>query len=330
MMTKLQRTLLLLFALASAACSQAQDASTTIFNFLRLPASSHSMALGGIQVAAPDDDAALLLQNPALMSNVSSRSINLGFLSYMQGCKSANASYAMAAGERGTWGVGAQLLGYGSMKEMNVDGVELGDYSALDMALSGGYSYTLTDHWAGGALGKFVYSKYGHFTSVALAVDLGLNYLNNSGDFSFSLVAANLGGQVKSFGDKREHLPFDLRAGITKQLANAPIRFSVSMVDLTRWSSNYYYNPAREKEKGGRIFMNHFLLGIDILPIEQLYIAAGYNFRRASELKAAGSSHAAGLSFGAGVNLKRFKVGVSYAKYHVSMPAFMANVQCQL
>lgn len=330
MMTKLQRTLLLLFALASAACSQAQDASTTIFNFLRLPASSHSMALGGIQVAAPDDDAALLLQNPALMSNVSSRSINLGFLSYMQGCKSANASYAMAAGERGTWGVGAQLLGYGSMKEMNVDGVELGDYSALDMALSGGYSYTLTDHWAGGALGKFVYSKYGHFTSVALAVDLGLNYLNNSGDFSFSLVAANLGGQVKSFGDKREHLPFDLRAGITKQLANAPIRFSVSMVDLTRWSSNYYYNPARDKEKGGRIFMNHFLLGIDILPIEQLYIAAGYNFRRASELKAAGSSHAAGLSFGAGVNLKRFKVGVSYAKYHVSMPAFMANVQCQL
>lgn len=330
MMTTLQRTLLWLFALAWAACSQAQDASTTIFNFLRLPASSHSMALGGIQVAVPDDDAALLLQNPALMSNVSSRSINLGFLSYMQGCKSANASYAMAAGERGTWGVGAQLLGYGSMKEMNVDGVELSDYSALDMALSGGYSYTLTDHWAGGATGKFVYSKYGHFTSVALAVDLGLNYLNDTGDFSFSLVAANLGGQVKSFGDKREHLPFDLRAGITKQLANAPIRFSLSMVDLTRWSSNYYYNPAREKEKGGRIFMNHFLLGLDILPIEQLYIAAGYNFRRASELKAAGSSHAAGLSFGAGVNLKRFKVGVSYAKYHVSMPAFMANVQCQL
>ena len=76
--------------------------------------------------------------------------------------------------------------------------------------------------------------------------------------------------------------------------------------------------------------MNHFILGVDILPIEQLYIAAGYNFRRASEMKAAGSSHAAGLSFGAGVNLKRFKVGVSYAKYHVSMPAFMANIQYSL
>ncbi|MBQ9286028.1 MAG: type IX secretion system protein PorQ [Bacteroidaceae bacterium] len=329
-MTKSPRTLFTLLAIVWSACSQAQDASTTIFNFLRLPASSHSMALGGIQVAAPDDDAALLLQNPALMANITDRSINLGFLSYMQGCKSANASYAMAAGERGTWGVGAQLLGYGSMKEMNVDGIELGDYAALDMALSGGYSYTLTDHWAGGALGKFVYSKYGHFTSVALAVDLGLNYLNDAGDFSFSLVAANLGGQVKPFGDKREHLPLDIRTGITKQLANAPIRFSVSMVDLTHWSSRHYYNPTREKEKAGRILMNHFVLGVDILPTEQLYVAAGFNFRRASELKAAGSSHAAGLSFGAGVNLKRFKVGVSYAKFHVSMPALMANVQCQL
>lgn len=330
MMIQLHRIALLLSLLVFAALTHAQDASTTIFNFLKLPTSSHAMALGGLQVAQPDDDASLLLQNPALMSNITSRSINLGFLSYMQGNKSANASYAMAAGERGTWGVGVQLLGYGSMKEMNVDGVELGDYSAIDMALSGGYSYTLTDHWAGGALGKVVYSKYAHFTSVALAVDLGLNYLNDEGDFSASLVAANLGGQVKSFGDKREHLPFDLRAGITKQLANAPIRFSVSMVDLTRWSSRYYYNPSREKEKGGRIFMNHFILGVDILPIEQLYIAAGYNFRRASEMKAAGSSHAAGLSFGAGVNLKRFKVGVSYAKYHVSMPAFMANIQYSL
>ena len=35
-------------------------------------------------------------------------------------------------------------------------------------------------------------------------------------------------------------------------------------------------------------------------------------------MSAAGSSHAAGLSFGAGVNLKRLKIGVAYAKYHVS------------
>ena len=35
-------------------------------------------------------------------------------------------------------------------------------------------------------------------------------------------------------------------------------------------------------------------------------------------MKAGGSSHAAGLSLGAGVDIKRFKVGVTWAKQHVS------------
>jgi len=329
-MQTLNRLFLSLAMLSATTFIKAQDESTTIFNFLKLPTSAHSMALGGTQVALPDDDVSLQEMNPALMSNFTNRSINLGFLSYMQGCKAGNASWAMAAGERGTWGVGAQFVGYGKMREMTIEGVEMGDFSSLDLALSGGYSYMLTSRLSGGAMGKFVYSKYGHFSSVALAVDLGLNYYIEESDFSLSLVAANMGGQVKSFADKREHLPFDLRLGFTKRLANAPIRFSVSMVDLTRWRSKDYYNPTRTSEKAGRILMNHFVAGVDILPMDQFYISAGFNFRRASELKAAGSGHGAGLSFGAGLDLKRFKLGVAYAKYHVSTPAFMFNAQYSL
>lgn len=329
-MQTVNRLFLFLVLLSTASLSKAQSESTTIFNFLKLPTSAHSMALGGTQVALPDDDVSLGAMNPALLSNFTDRSINLGFLSYMQGNKAGNASYAMAAGERGSWGVGAQFVGYGSMKEMSVDGVEMGDFSALDMAITGGYAYMLTERLSGGAMGKFVYSKYASYSSVALAVDLGLNYYVVESDFSVSVVAANVGGQVKSFGDKREHLPFDLRLGLTKRLANAPIRFSVSMVDLTRWRSKDYYNPERSSEKAGRILMNHFVVGVDVLPMEQFYISAGFNFRRASELKAAGSGHGAGLSFGAGLELKRFKLGVAYAKYHVSTPAFMFTAQYSL
>ena len=329
-MQTVNRLFLFLVVLSAASFMKAQSESTTIFNFLKLPTSAHSVALGGTQVALPDDDASLGAMNPALLSNFTDRSINLGFLTYMQGNKAGNASYAMAAGERGTWGVGAQFVGYGSMKEMSVDGVEMGDFSALDMALSGGYAYMLTGRLSGGAMGKFIYSKYGPYSSVALAVDLGLNYYVVESDFSVSVVAANVGGQVKSFADKREHLPFDLRVGLTKRLANAPIRFSVSMVDLTRWRSKDYYNPTRTSEKAGRILMNHFVVGIDVLPMDQFYVSAGFNFRRASELKAAGSGHGAGLSFGAGLDLKRFKLGVAYAKYHVSTPAFMFTAQYSL
>ena len=62
------------------------------------------------------------------------------------------------------------------------------------------------------------------------------------------------------------------------------------------------------------------MLGAEWLISDKYYVGMGYNFRRGYEMTAAGSSHAAGLSFGGGVNLKRLKFGIAYAKYHVSAP----------
>ena len=152
--------------------------------------SCHGFGMGGYNISIPDDDASLLFQNPALMANVSDKSINLSFLTYMQGCKAGNASWVMSHGERGSWGVGAQFLGYGSMREFSAEEVESGDFSALDMAISGGYTYALTEHLSGGATGKFIYSKYGSYNSVALAVDLGINYWNDF--FEQKIVWGNL------------------------------------------------------------------------------------------------------------------------------------------
>ena len=112
-------------------------------------------------------------------------------------------------------------------------------------------------------------------------------------------------------------------------MGHAPLRFTVAMVDLTRWRSKDYYHVSKNP-KGGSILMNHFNIGVDILPSDRFYIAAGYNFRRAYEMKAAGSSHAAGLSAGAGLSLKKFKLGLAYAKYHVSAPTFIFSTSYSL
>lgn len=312
--------------LAVPLTTSAQSESTSVFNFLSLPTSTHAAALGGKNVSLADDDASLLLQNPALMSNVSDRSINLGFMTYMRGCKVGNASWVMAAGERGSWGVGAQFMAYGTMTETDVNGTELGDFSALDFALVGGYSYVLTEYLAGGATGKFIYSKLGEFSSIALAVDLGLNAYNEDHDLSVSLVAANLGGQVKRYGDHSERLPFDLRIGVTKRLQGAPLQFTLTLTDLTRWADNDFYSPTGSISFGRKL-TNHIAVGVDVFPIKQLYVSAGFNLRRAYEMKTAGGSHGAGLCFGAGLNLKRFSLGLSYAKYHLSSPSFMINAQ---
>lgn len=314
-----KRIHLLLYIMLFSVVAWGQQ-SGSVFNFLTLPSSSHAIALGGRNISLIEDDASLSFQNPSLLSSVSNNTVNLNFMTYMRGSKTGSASYTRIAGERGTWGLNAQFVGYGSMTETNEFGQDLGSMSALDMCIGGVYSYNLSDHWAGGVTGKFIYSKYAGYTSVALAADLGVNYYDEEHNFSFSAVAANLGGQLKAFGDKHERLPFNLQLGFTKGIAHAPIRISVAVTDLTRWSKKDFYFTDKEPS-GGRILMSHFNMGVDILPSKVFYLSGGFNFRRAYEMKAAGSSHASGLTCGAGVNIKNFKLGLAYAKYHVSAPS---------
>lgn len=319
-MTNKRSYLLILLAIISFGKGFAQE-STSVFNFLNLPNSAHTTALGGHNISLIEDDISLCIQNPALLASVSDKTIGLNFMTYMQGCKMGGASYAQMAGERGTWGAYAQFASYGSISETTEYGEILGSMSPLDLCIGGQYSYALGEQWVGGATGKFIYSHYGEFTSCALAVDLGINYFREESDFSLSAAARNIGAQVKKFGDNRERLPFDLEVGFTKGLGHAPLTITLTMVDLTRWSKKEYFST-EEKMSGSKVFLNHFVLGVDVHPASKIYVSAGYNFRRAYEMKAAGSSHAAGLSAGAGLNLQHWKVGLAYAKYHMGAPTF--------
>ena len=313
-MTKIRRFLLLL--LVQCSIINAQE-SGTVFNFLNLPVSSHSTTLGGKVISLVEDDISLAMQNPALLSNVSDKTVGFSFMNYMQGCNTGAAAYSQQIGSRGTWGAHVRFVGYGSTKETLVSGEIIGEFKPLDLCIAGQYSHLLSERWAGGVNAKFIYSHYGPYTSCALATDVGLNYFDENSEFSFSIAARNLGGQIKRFGNTRDPLPIDLEIGITQTLGHAPIRISLTMVDLTRWTADDYFTTGKEV-KGGSIFINHFVIGAEFLPSSKFYVGLGYNFRRAYEMNAAGSSHAAGLSFGGGINLKRLKIGVAYAKYHVS------------
>lgn len=304
--------------------SQAQQ-SGSVFNFLEMPVSAHATAAGGAGIALIDDDASLVFANPALLSSVSDKTINLNFMTYLQGCNVGSAAFVKMIGERATWGVTGQYAHYGTMTETTADQTIVGEYSAMDMALSGLYAYNLNDRWAGGVTGKFIYSSYGEFTSVALAVDLGLNYYDDNKNLSFSIVARNLGGQVKAFGDNHESLPYSIQMGLTKGFNHAPFRFSINLIDLTRWDKDYYFDSEGDISSS-KVFMNHITAGVDYLPTDIFTLSVGYNFRRGNEMKAAGSSHWAGFSAGATLNLSQFNIGVAYTQYHLSAPGLVFNV----
>ena len=293
--------------------------SQTAYNFLRLPVSAHVAALGGDNVSLITDDAALIFHNPALINDVSDRSIGLNFMTYMEGVKTASAAFLKAAGDRGTWGVTAQYMDYGTMKETTPEGEQIGTFSARDIAVGGTFAYALTNEISGGITAKVISSHVAGYSSLAVAVDLGLNYFNEDHDLSLSAVARNLGGQVKAYDETFERIPLDLQVGFSKRLLNSPLRFSATMSRLNDWS----YGIGK-----------HLSVGADLILSPTIYLAAGYNFRRASEMKISDSegesSHSAGLSLGGGLSLERFKLHIGYAKYHVSANSLLINVSYTL
>lgn len=321
---------LLLAVLPATALAQEYASA---FNTLRLPASSHAAALGGQNVTLIENEPTAGWYNPALYANVSDLSAGLDFMTYAAGSTWMGAHFVKAFGERHTMAVGAQYMNYGKMDETDEAGNTLGQFSAKDIVIGAGYSYLLSDRWTGGANLKMMVSNLADYTALAAAIDVGVNYYDDENDLSVSASLQNIGTQLKAYHDgQRTHLPFTLALGFSKGMAHLPVRFHVTMTDVTRWKSSYYVLPEnKDKDKSdkvgfGKKALNHFVLGLDILPTDYLYLSVGYNFRRAYELKASGSSHLAGLSAGAGVNVKHFKFGVSYAKYHQASNSIMANV----
>lgn len=293
---------------------EAQE-SKTVYNFLRLPVSAHAAALGGENISIDDDDPTLVFHNPALASNVADRSLNLNYMTYMEGVKVASASFVKAFRERATWALEAQYVDYGTMKHTTVDNEVLGDVSAKDIAVGGTFTYTLSDKIAGGVTAKFVSSSLAGYNSIGVAVDLGVNYLNPDLGLSVSAVARNLGGQLKAYEDDFEKLPFDLQLGVSKRLGESPLRFSVTMTRLHDWDDK---------------FINHFIFGAEAFLSDNIWFGGGINPRRSDEMKISDgeseSSHGAGFSLGGGLQLDRFKLQVAYGKYHVSASSLIINV----
>lgn len=293
---------------------QAQD-SQTEYNFLRLPISAHAAALGGNNITIIEDDPSLMFSNPALAASVSDMTVGLSYMNYMKGANYMGASFTKAMSDKATLAGGIQYMNYGKMKEVDENNVQLGEFNASEIAVEAIFSYELAKNLVGGITGKFITSYIGSYNSIAVGVDLGLNWYDPEHEWSVSAVAKNLGGQVKAYDDNFGNMPFDLQLGVSKTFAALPVRVSATLVDLTHF--NYR-------------FINHLNLGAEVLLSESLWIGGGYNFRRANDMKIGvgddESSHGAGFSFGGGINLKRFKLNLSYGKYHAASSSIMVNL----
>ena len=299
------------------------------FKYLRLPYSSHAAALGGDNISLIEDDLSLTMHNPALLTNVSDKTINLSYMSYMGDCNVGGAAFNKRFGERSSIAMLARYVDYGTFDGYTEDNIFTGTFSAKEMDFTFTYCYLLGERWSGGVSGKLIYSKYESMYALGLGVDLGINYFNADKDFSLSLAGKNLGGHVKAFEEQYESMPMDFQLGITKGFAHAPIRLSALFYNLHRWKKSDFYNADGSTDNFGELLLKHFIIGADVLIGKNFYFSLGYNYRTGRELSASKKT-LDGFSIGAGLNIYKVKFNASYSKLHAASHSLLFNLSYSL
>lgn len=302
------------------------------FRFLELPTSTRINALGGRNVSIIENDISLIFDNPAALGKEMDMHANVGYMSYIADIKSGSAIFGKSIRDKNSFAVGVNYVDYGKFKETTSENTVIGDFSATDIAINGVYSHMLTDRLRGGVTAKFIYSSFESYTSTAIGFDVGLSYYNEDSEFSSGLVLKNIGSQISSYNDNRIGMPWDINIGISKKLNNAPVRFSLTGVYLTQW------NFSRINEANGitsddgfiKTLFKHTVLGVDIIPSQNFWVALGFNPKAHYDLKLQEGNKFGGFNVGAGINISKFSIGFSLAKYHPGATSFHLSLSADI
>lgn len=312
--------------------ASAQNTSSS-YNFLDIPIASHVYSLGGVNSALIDRDVLLTDQNPALLGPEIGIQAAVSYMHYMSSGNFGGVRLGMAAGERGAWAAGIRYLNYGAFDGYLPDGSSIGSFTPADIVIEGTYSHDITDRLRGGVNYRMIYSNYEQYSAFAMAVDLGVNYYDEEKDLSLSAVLTNMGGQVKRFDSEYNRLPFDFRLGYMQSLGNSPFQLSINAWHLTRWKLPYYSHDKNKPDEQQQLKSNffsdlfrHLVFGLQYSPSERFYIALGYNYKTRTDMSVYQRNFLSGFSLGAGINIRSFGVGVSYAMPHKSASNLMLNL----
>lgn len=305
----------------------------SVFNFLKLSNTPQLSALGGVNVSNISNDIGMSFNNPALLKPSMHSQMNAVFNSFYGDIKAYHLSLGYSNEKLNTnflWGL--NYFGYGSTIQTDASGNELGSFRPVDWVMHLSASRKYFEKWSYGFTMKFINSNYGQFRSNGIAADVGLLFHDTASLFSASIVAKNMGTQLKRYnGSSADDLPFDLQIGFTKRLTKAPFGFSLTAQRIHQFdllyndtlfnNENGFENVSQKKFTLDKL-INHLIIGATIYAGDRVEVQAGYNFLRRKELNIGNLSNGLnGFSIGAGVLLGKLQVRYARA-YYQSNTAF--------
>ncbi|MCW3087988.1 MAG: hypothetical protein JWQ78_1374 [Sediminibacterium sp.] len=322
----------LFIALCLTNTLQAQTlGGNAVFNFLSQPATAQSSALGGVNISTIGNEVGMGFQNPALIRPSMHQQVNTSFNAFVAGIKNYSLTTAYRAEKMGTnFGFGINYINYGNLTQTDASGNIMGSFRPADYVVQVMVSRQYHERFWYGATLKYINSSYGQYRSSGLALDAGVTYYDSVNRLQVSVVAKNMGTQLRTYdgSNRKEELPFDLQAGITKRLENAPFQFSLTAHHLHRF--NIYYNDTSFRASEGDIDYNgksgaqkifsHLVLSTQVFLNEKLELMAGYNFQRRQDLNAYNiTSGLNGFSFGTAILLKKLQIRYATGFYQSNL-----------
>lgn len=330
--TVLHTTTLLLLLLAATFAAEAQIGGNNTYEFLNLTNPARTAALGsGNFLAIKDNDIALTLANPSLITTEVSNRLAFSFTDTYTDIKYGFAMFGKDFGKVGSFVGSMQFADYGKFTYADATGVTAGEFTAGEYAFNIGWGRKLDSVFSIGANIKTIYSSLESYTSYGLAVDVAGSYSNKNG-FTMSLAARNIGRQLTLYtsGDP-EPLPFEVQFGMSKRLKHLPFRYSLILNHLEKWDLTYTdpndnrVDPLTGEQldgssNGGFLdrAMRHVVLGGEFIPAKFLSIRIGYNYQRRQELKLTSLPSTVGFSWGIGLKISKFNFSYARARYHLA------------
>ena len=319
-MKKIPVIVLLSFSLLNV---HSQTGGDNIYEFLNLSPNAYSVALGAYNLTLHNNDPAMASVNPALGNKLAGGNLALNYVNYLAGINYGTIMYTHSTDSSGIFTGGINYLNYGRFDRTDDSGNQNGRFSAAEYAFNLVYTREIDSLFSAGINIKPVLSQLESYISLGISFDIGAAYKSRDGRMTAGIAARNIGFQIIRYNESGESLPFEIMAGISTKLKHAPFRFSLTGRHLEKYNLIYDY-IGEEKydytyiEKIAENIMRHFIFGVEIIPSDNFFAAAGFNYQRRKELAHDTRLSTVGFSLGAGIKTSAVDITISRARYHLA------------
>jgi hypothetical protein len=286
--------------LAMSLFAQNEDLGTTGFAFLNTKYSARASAMANAFTGISNDGAAVFF-NPGGLVQTSGYELSSTYISLFDGVQGGSVVYSMSRSEKRSMAFFGQFLTATEIKTLADDAGNYlgtdGEFGYSDIIVGISDSHVLTDLLNLGVSIKYIMESIDGNSASAVVADIGVLNQTANEDLKMGVTVKNLGKQITYFTDTKykENLPTIVTVGFgyhpdeklfTDFEVNKPIKG-----DFT------------------------FRAGAEYLVHEMIKLRAGYN-ADAKDWKTGGDSELfAGLSFGFGVEWKKYTIDYAINSY---------------